>query len=88
MGGSCVCQRPERGERGSEDYLAVNERRERQVIKDLGAPPPGVGVPVLALALVVEAVDLGWGSFVWQGGDGEVRHALTIAPLFIWRFPP
>ena len=32
--------------------------REREEIKHLGAVPPGVGVAVLALALIVEAVHL------------------------------
>lgn len=40
-------------------YLAVDDGRERQVVKDLGAVSPHGDRAVLAEALVVEAVDLG-----------------------------
>jgi len=41
----------------TEDFSA-DHRGERKVVKDVGAVLPGVTVAVLALALVVESVDL------------------------------
>ena len=40
-------------------HPAVHDRAEREVVKHVAAPPPHVGAAVLALALVVEPVDLG-----------------------------
>ena len=37
----------------------IDNRPEREVVKDFAAPPPDVAAAVLALTLVVEAVDLG-----------------------------
>ena len=37
---------------------AVNHSSKREVVKDLATPPPDIAAPVLALALVVEAVHL------------------------------
>jgi hypothetical protein len=39
-------------------YATVNDGAESEVVKDLAAPPPDVASAVLALALVVEPVDL------------------------------
>lgn len=40
------------------EHAAVHDRAEREVVEHLAAPPPHVAAPVLALALVVEAVHL------------------------------
>ena len=40
------------------EQLVLHERRERQVVEEVGEDLPDVGVAVLAQALVVEAVDL------------------------------
>ena len=39
-------------------YLTIDERRQRQVVKEIGEILPDVGVAVLAQTLVIEAVDL------------------------------
>ena len=48
-------------------YLPVDERGEVEVVEDVHAVLPGVGVPVLAHALLVEAVHL----CVCVGGGGK-----------------
>jgi len=40
-------------------HLPVNQRGQVKIIEDIHAVLPGVGVPVLAHAFLVEAVDLG-----------------------------
>lgn len=38
--------------------LSIDDRPQRKVVKHVAAVPPNVGAPVLALTLVVEAVNL------------------------------
>lgn len=54
------------------EHPSVDDRAQREVVKDLAAPPPDVRAAVLALAFVVEAVDLGEGSLArnWGGRQG------------------
>jgi hypothetical protein len=39
-------------------HTAVNNSAEGQIIKDLTTPPPNVAAPILALAFVIESIDL------------------------------
>ena len=39
-------------------YLAINNGRETEVVKYLGAVTPDVNRPILPLALIIEAIDL------------------------------
>lgn len=41
------------------EYLAINECRQRQVIKQVRKEFPHIRVAVLSQALIVEAIDLG-----------------------------
>ena len=40
------------------EHATIHDRAKRKVVKDFAAPPPHIRRAVLALALVVEAVDL------------------------------
>jgi hypothetical protein len=40
-------------------HLAVTQRRERQVVEQVGEELPYVGMPVLSMALVIEPVPVG-----------------------------
>ena len=58
---------------------AVDDGAEGEVVKDLAAPAPDVAAAVLALALVVEAVDLGdLAGLVVAADEGD---ALRVADL-------
>ena len=51
----------------------VDDRTEREIVEHLAAPAPDVGGAVLALAFVVEAIDLGdLAGFVVSSEDEEV----------------
>lgn len=43
---------------GAASYLSIDQRSERQVVKQVCEVLPDVGVPVLPQALIVEAIDL------------------------------
>jgi hypothetical protein len=43
------------------EHPPVDDRAQSEVVEDFAAPPPDVRAAVLALAFVVEAVDL-WGG--------------------------
>ena len=52
--------------------LVVDQRRQRQVVEQVGEVFPHVGVAVFAQAFVVEAVDLGdLAGFVVAAEDGD-----------------
>lgn len=60
-------------------YLGVHQRREREVVEQVGEVLPHVGVPVLPEALVVEAVHLrDLPALVVPSQDGD---ALAVANL-------
>lgn len=69
-GGAYLVHRPNLGREPTMDtqHLPVNQCGEVEVIEDVDAVLPGVGVPILAHAFLVEAVHLGWEE---GGREGE-----------------
>ena len=59
------------------EHPSIDDRSERKIVKHLTAPPPHVATPVLALAFIVEAIDLrNLAGFVVSADKG---HTFRIA---------